>query len=80
MNEILNHLKQKYNKLGLSRTELSKELNLSLATLDRMLAKGEPLPDYKKIGRQYIFPLIAIADFFKSKEEKKHLTEEEKMG
>lgn len=80
MNEILNHLKEKYNSLGLSRTELAKELNLSLATLDRMLSKGEPLPEYKKIGRQYIFPLSAIAYFFKSTQEKKHLAEEEKMG
>lgn len=63
MSEILNQLKERHNKLGLSRKELAKELNLSIATLDRMLAKGEDLPAYKKIGRQYLFPLTEIAKF-----------------
>ena len=67
MSEILNHLKEKYNKLGLSRTELAKELNLSLATLDRMLAKGEDLPEHTKIGRQYFFLLTDIAQFFEKR-------------
>jgi len=67
MREILKHLQEKYNKLGLSRTELAKELNLSLATLDRMLAKGDDLPTYTKIGRQYLFLLKDIAQFFEKK-------------
>lgn len=67
MREILKHLQEKYNKLGLSRTELAQELGISLATLDRMLAKGDDLPEYTKIGRQYLFLLKDIAQFFEKK-------------
>ncbi len=64
MREILKHLQEKYNKLGLSRTELAQELGISLATLDRMLANGDALPSYTKLGRQYLFLLADIARFF----------------
>ena len=64
MREILNQLQVKYNKLGLSRTELAQELGISLATLDRMLANGDSLPHYTKLGRQYLFLLTDIASFF----------------
>jgi len=67
MREILNQLQSKYDKLGLSRTELAQELGISLATLDRMLAKGESLPAYTKLGRQYLFLLTDIASFFEKK-------------
>ena len=79
MSNILNQLKDKYDKLGLSRKELAKELNLSLATLDRMLANNDKLPTYKKIGRQYIFPLTGIAAFFEEQQSNR-LAEEEKKG
>ena len=69
MKEILTQLQRKYNKLGLSRTEMAKELGLSIATFDRMLAKGESLPAYKKLGRQYLFLLTDIASFFECDKE-----------
>ena len=64
MSKILNQLQAKYDKLGLSRTELAQELGISIATLDRMLANGDDLPKYKKLGRQYLFLLTDIASFF----------------
>ncbi len=64
MSKVLNQLQAKYNKLGLSRTELAEELGISIATLDRMLANGDDLPKYKKLGRQYLFLLTDIASFF----------------
>ena len=64
MSEILKHLQKKYNKLVLSRTELAQELGISIATFDRMLAKGESLPTYTILGRKYIFLLTDIALFF----------------
>ena len=67
MSETLKHLQEKYNKLGLSRTELAEEFGISLATLDRMLANGDSLPKYKKLGRQYLFLLADIASFFENK-------------
>ena len=79
MREILNHLQKKYNKLGLSRTELAQELGVSLATLDRMLAKGESLPAYTKLGRQYLFLLTDIASFF-DKESDTEGTRKEEPG
>ena len=64
MSETLKHLQDKYDKLGLSRTELAQELCISLATLDRMLANGDALPSYTRLGRQYLFLLTDIARFF----------------
>ncbi len=61
MSKVLNQLQAKYNKLGLSRTETARELGLSIATFDRMLANGEDLPKYKRIGNRYFFPLDEIA-------------------
>ena len=64
MSKVLNQLQTKYNKLGLSRTELAQEIGISIATLDRMLANRDDLPKYKRIGRQYLFLLTDVASFF----------------
>ena len=77
MRDILNHLQKKYNKLGLSRTELAQELGVSLATFDRMLAKGESLPAYTKLGRKYIFLLTDIASFFDKESDTKSTRKKE---
>lgn len=77
MSRIYDQLKTKYNKLGLSRTELAKELGISLPTLDRMLSKGDPLPAYKKVGRQYLFLLENVAAFFDVEQENRDMEEEE---
>ena len=69
MKEILTQLQSKYSKLGLSRTEMAKELGVSLATFDRMLANGDDLPKYRRIGRQYFFPLKEIALFLSNNDE-----------
>ena len=74
MKDILTQLQSKYNKLGLSRTEMAKELGVSLATFDRMLANGDDLPKYRRVGRQYFFPLKEVAIFLSHTEdgEKSH--------
>jgi transcriptional regulator with XRE-family HTH domain len=64
MSETLKQLQAKYDKLGLSRTELAHELGISIATLDRMLANKDALPRYTKVGRQYLFLLTDVAAFF----------------
>ena len=69
MNDILTQLQDKYNKLGLSRTEMAKELGVSLATFDRMLANGDDLPKYRRVGRQYFFPLKEVAIFLSHTED-----------
>ena len=69
MKEILTQLQNKYNKLGLSRTEMAKELGVSLATFDRMLANGDDLPKYRRVGRQYLFPLKEVAIFLSKTED-----------
>ncbi len=63
MKNTLEWLQKKYNKLGLSRRELAKELGISLSTLDRMIANKEALPKYRKVGGRYFFPLEEIAKF-----------------
>ncbi len=77
MREILNQLQSKYDKLGLSRTELAQELGISIATLDRMLANNDPLPKYTRLGRQYLFLLTDIALFLDGDT---HTIEKEKPG
>ena len=69
MKDILTQLQNKYNKLGLSRTEMAKELGVSLATFDRMLASGNDLPKYRRVGRQYFFPLKEVAIFLSQTED-----------
>lgn len=70
MREILVQLQNKYNKLGLSRTEMAKELGISTATFDRMLANGDDLPKYRRVSKQYFFPLKEVADFLSQTEDR----------
>ena len=79
MSETLKQLQEKYNKLGLSRTELAQELGVSIATFDRMLANGDALPSYTRLGRQYLFLLTDIARFFK-KDSNDNIAKKEEPG
>ena len=70
MTETFEYLTSKYNKAGISRTELSGELHVSLSTIDRCLSQGMGLPDFKRIGNgeraRIIFPLEAVARFLET--------------
>ena len=66
MNDILIQLQAKYNKLGLSRTEMAEELGLSIATFDRMLANNKDLPKHRRIGNRYFFPLKEVAIYLEN--------------
>lgn len=60
-------LTKKYNKVTLTRTELAKELNLSISTLERMLDKKILHIRHKREGNsqkaKYIFPILEVANY-----------------
>lgn len=59
----LQYLQTKYNKAGLTRKETAAELSVSIATFDRLLASGQGVPRYKRIGNRYFFPIREVAAF-----------------
>ena len=66
-NTILGLLHSKYNKLALTKSELSIELGISPRTINNRMSLNMGLPDYIKTGNQknssVLFPIDAIADF-----------------
>ncbi len=67
MTETFQYLTTKYQKIGLSRQELAKELTVSVSTVDRLLKQGLGLPSYKRIGMgvqaRIVFPVSSVATF-----------------
>ena len=61
---ILGDLKQRYQKLLLSKKETANELNISQATLDRLRKSGEIKS--KKVGGGIFFTLSEIALFLEA--------------
>ncbi|MCT7514781.1 helix-turn-helix domain-containing protein [Aliarcobacter cryaerophilus] len=63
----VDHLIEKYGRLGLTRQETANELGISLSFLDKLLREGIGLPAYRKIGKsqkpRIVFPVDAIAEF-----------------
>ncbi len=64
---IFESLRDTYNKIGISKIELAKELGIGLSTVSKMMADGIGLPNYRKIGTaknsRVIFPLVDVAEF-----------------
>lgn len=60
-------LLSKYNKTTLTREELSKELSISISTLDRGLEDGSIAIRYIRLGKsskaRYSFPIKNVAYF-----------------
>ena len=57
----IDRLESKYHR-ALVKTEVSHEMVISLATLDRRLEKAEDIPQYKKTKTgMMLFPLSAVA-------------------
>ena len=67
MTETFQYLVEKYNKVGMTRTTLANELEVSISTIDRLLKTGMGLPGYKRIGSgkraRIIFPVAEVAKF-----------------
>ena len=64
---IEKNLYQKYKKSTLSKKELAKELGIGLSTLNKYLANGVGLPNFKKMGdsvnSRVLFNIHDIATF-----------------
>jgi len=60
-------LKQKYNKLTLTKKELANELNVSVSSINSYIVKGTGIPEYIKIGTgkngKVLFPLTSVVSF-----------------
>jgi predicted DNA-binding transcriptional regulator AlpA len=67
MNSNHKYLSEKYDRLGLTREDLAKELTCSISTIDRLLKEGVGLPSYKRIGEgkraRIIFPVSEVAKY-----------------
>ena len=68
---VLNKLREKYNKETLRCSELANELGISSRTVSTYLAEGKNLPDYLEIGDGpkpiKVFPLVKVAKFLTTK-------------
>ena len=64
---IQQQLYSKYKRLTLSKSEVAKEMGIGLSTLNKYMAEGMNLPNYKKIGTaknsRVIFNVADVAEF-----------------
>lgn len=71
MKIIYQTLSHKYNKQALTKKELSRELGISMSSVNHYLSIGKNLPQYKKFdgkeskgnGGKVYFPISEIAKF-----------------
>ena len=60
-------LRETYKKSCLNKKDLSKEMDISVSTIDLYLSKGHGLPNYKKLGTaknaKVVFNIIDVAEF-----------------
>jgi hypothetical protein len=67
MDFIFNALMAKYNKLTLTREEVSRELSISVSYLDKLVANDQLPIRYHRLGNsqraKYAFSLKDVADY-----------------
>ena len=60
-------LKERYPNPLLSKRQMADILNISYSTIDRYIAKGYGIPNYKKLGTaknsKIVFNLIDVSEF-----------------
>ena len=59
-------LYKKHNKLLITKKELSQELGISEATLNRRLYGGEITIAYNKLGNMYLFSIKSLAEYMEA--------------
>lgn len=62
-NEVFNTLYNKYNKLFLNKEEISRELGISQATLNRRIKGCEALPLFEKEHGKYFFSILSLVKY-----------------
>ena len=64
---IYQDLMNRYNKSVLSKEELSREIGISVKTINNYITKGYGIPQYKKIGNtrnsRVLFPIIYVSEY-----------------
>ena len=65
--KLYQYLINKYNKMVLTKLELSKELGVSKSTIDHAVVRNEAVPPFKKMGSsknaRVIFNIADVAKF-----------------
>jgi len=65
--QMYDYLANKYNKIAISKVELSQELGVSKSTIDHFVAKNKGVPPFKKIGNsknaRVVFNIAEVAKF-----------------
>ena len=59
-------LYNKYDKLLITKAELSQELGISEATFNRRLYGGEIAISYNKLGNKYLFSIKSLAEYMEA--------------
>lgn len=64
---VIEDLKNRYNKITLTKKELAQELNVSVSSINNYIVKGYGIPEYTKIGAAnngtVLFPIICVAEY-----------------
>ncbi len=68
-NNIIDILYMKYDKLVLNKEELSSELGISQATLNRQIKNGTLPISYTRIGIKYMFTIKSLAEHIEDLDE-----------
>ncbi len=64
---IHEEMMKKYNKSTLTKKELSKELGVSVSTINKYIGDKEGIPEYIKVGTgkngTVLFPVVNVVDY-----------------
>ena len=67
INDYIQLLYSKYEKMNLTRKELAFELGISVSSLEKLIAEDRLPIRYKRLGStqkaRYVFPLLEVARF-----------------
>lgn len=61
------YLSDKYQKLSISKIELSVELGISVRSINNAIVRGSGIPEYIKIGESknstVMFPIVNVVEY-----------------
>lgn len=66
-NKIEKDLSDRYKKSTLTKSELAKELNISVSSINNYIVKNEGIPEYIKVGNgkngKVLFPIVNVVAY-----------------
>ena len=65
--KLYQYLRDKYNRIIISKKELAQELGVCKSTIDHAIIKNEDMPPFKKLGKaknaRVVFNIVDVAKF-----------------